>query len=202
MDKKLLAYICIAALVIFGLAVFLSLYFKSQDLNFQGRRTPLLPPSVFNDVDHSPRYASGVNLTAGICALLLVGYLFWVFYLKYKKDGQADLLAMENSLYKISLATGRTEYELFHKSAEGWSVAGHRIDEDFKRYMADQVLPYYARDFVRKNHKHIDESLIIKEEVEPTSLWDWAKALLVFPGCFFILVSMALLLGRIRIFSY
>ena len=202
MNKKLLAYICIVTLVIFGLAVFLGLYFKSADLNLQGRRIPLQPPRVFNDVDHGPRYAPEVNLIAGICALLLVGYLFWVFYLKYKKESQADLLAIENSLYKISLATGQTEYELFYKSAEGWSVPGDRIDEDFKRYMVDQVLPYYARDFIRKNHEHIDESLIIKEEVEPTSFWDWVKALLVFPGCFFLLVSMALLLGRLRIFSY
>jgi hypothetical protein len=76
---------------------------------------------------------------------------------------------MEDSLYKISLATGRTEYDLLHKSAESWSVSGNRIDQDFKSYMADQVMPYYAKDFVRKNQAHIDESLVVKKEVTPHS---------------------------------
>ena len=101
---------------------------------------------------------------------------------------------MENSLYKISLATGRTEYELLHKSAENWSVSGARIDQDFTRYMADQAMQYYAKDFVRKNQAHIDESLISKKEVTPTSWSDWAIALLVFPGSVLLLFLMIVLL--------
>jgi hypothetical protein len=101
---------------------------------------------------------------------------------------------MEDSLYEISLATGRTEYDLFCISAQDWSVSGDRIDQDFKIYMMDQVLPHYAKDFVRKNKIHLNESLILKKEVEPTSWSDWAKGLLVFPGSIVLLFSLALLL--------
>ena len=83
---------------------------------------------------------------------------------------------------------------IYYVSAEEWSVSGDRIDQDFKRYMADQVLPHYAKDFVRKNNMHLDESLVNKKEVEPTSWSDWAKALLVFPGSLLLLFFMAVLL--------
>jgi hypothetical protein len=57
-------------------------------------------------------------------------------------------------------------------------------------------MPHYAKDFVRKNQHHLDESLINRKEVEPTSWLDWTKALLVFPGSILALFSMtALLLG-------
>jgi hypothetical protein len=145
---------------------------------------------LINDVDSEPRYASEMKLIAGICALLLVGYLFGFVCRKFKEDSKADMLAMENSLYNISLATGQTEYHLFCKSAEEWAVSGDRIDQDFKRYMAHQVLPYYAKDFVRRNQAHIDELLVKKEEVKPTSWSDWVKALLVFPGSVLFLFSI------------
>jgi hypothetical protein len=134
-----------------------------------------------------------MKLIAGICALLLVGYLFWAFYRKIQIISRADQIARERSLYNISLATGRTEYDLFCKSAEDWSVSSHRINQDFKRYMIDESLPYYVADFVRKGHEHIDEALIKKNPVESSSVWDWAKALLIFPGCFFLILFMALI---------
>ena len=143
-----------------------------------------------------PGQASGIHLTAGICALLLVGYLFWFMIRKFQVDSRAESLAKKNSLYTISLATGRTEYDLFQKSAEGWSVSVERIDRDFKRYMADQVMPHYAMDFVRKNREQIDESLFVKKDTKPASWSDWAIAVLVFPGSILMLYALMALFDR------
>jgi hypothetical protein len=139
---------------------------------------------------------SGYQLTAGICALLLVGYLFWSLIRKSQRDSQNEKIVRANSLYDLSLATGRTEYDLFHKSAEGWSVSADRIDQDFKRYMADQVMPYYAQDFVRKNREHVDKSLMIQKEAKSTSWTDWAIALSVFPGSILFLYIIIMLFDR------
>jgi hypothetical protein len=140
---------------------------------------------------------SGYQLTAGVCALLLVGYLFWSLIRKSHRDSQNEKIARDNSLYDLSLATGRTEYDLFHKSAEGWSVSADRIDQDFKRYMADQVMPHYAQDFVRKNREHVDESLIIPKEAKSTSWTDWAIALSVFPGSILFLYIIVMLFDQV-----
>jgi len=193
MDKRISVLYSIVALVLLSMAVFI--FFGPEDRLDNTLGLSQRPATdIVSDVDDNPRYAPGFHLIAGICALLLVGCLFWACYRKFQIDSQAELIAMEDSLYEISLATERTEYYLFCKSAEEWSVSGDRIDQDFKRYMMDQVLPHYAKDFVRKNKIVLDESLVTKKEVEPTSWSDWAKGLLVFPGSVLLLFFMAVLL--------
>ena len=193
MDKRLSVSYYIVAFVMLGMAAFQ--FFNPDDrprdtLGFSRMHAT----HIVNHGDSAPRYMPAINLIAGICALFLVGCLFGACYRKFKKDSKAERVAMENSLYNISLATGRSEYDLFYKSAEAWSLSGDRIEKDFKRYMAEQIMPYYAKDFVRKNRAHIDESLVIKKEVKPTSRSDWAIALLVFPGSVLLLLCMALFL--------
>ena len=193
MDKNERVYFSIVLIVILlAMGVF---HLISPEDKFDNRSMYILMPvaEIVSDADREPRYVSEMNLIAGICALLLVGYLFRTLYRKFKSDSQADQLAMKDSLYPISLATGRTEYNLLRRSAEEWAVSGDRIDQDFKRYMAHGVLPYYAKDFVRKNRTHIDKSLIKKKEIKPTSWLDWVKALLVFPGSLLFLFSVSFL---------
>ena len=140
--------------------------------------------------------APGTHLIAGICALLLVAYLYWSCYRKFQKDNLTELKVRNKTLYNISLKTGRTEYDLFHKSAEGWSVSNEKIEQDFKRYMSEQVMPHYAQDFVRKNQEQIDESLITRKKIQPTTWKDWAIALLVFPGSVLVLYFLMSLFDK------
>lgn len=189
MDKRLPVFYYVVAFAMLGMSVFH--FFSSDDRSSNTMGLPRVhttPIVIYGD--YHPGYNPTLNLIGGICALFLVGSLYWICYRKFKKDGRAELDARQNSLYDISQATGRNEYDLFHKSAEKWSVSSDQIEEDFKRYMADQVLPYYAQDFVRKNRAQIDESLVIKKEVKPTSWSDWAIALLVFPGSLLLLLVM------------
>jgi hypothetical protein len=189
MDKRLPVFYYVVAFAMLGMSVFH--FFNSDDRSLDTMRMPRMDATpVVNGGDYDPRYNPALDLIGGICALFLFGYLYWACYRKFKKDSKAELVASENSLYDISLATGQNEYDLFYKSAEKWSVSDDKIEEDFKRYMAEQALPYYAQDFVRKNKAHIDKSLFIKKEVKPTSWSDWAKALLVFPGSLLLLLAM------------
>ena len=181
MDKKIVAFYSIVALVMLSMAVYLSV--STEDRSYDTNGLIQMPtPYTAQDIERNPRYNPVNNLIAGLCALLLVGYLFWFIYRKSELDDRIESAVRKESLYDISLKTGRTEYDLFNKSANEWSVSDKVMDQDFKRYMSDQVTPYYAKDFVRKNRAHIDESLIRKKEVKPTSWSDWAVALLVFPG--------------------
>ncbi len=195
MDKKLLAFYCIAAALIIAGAFFLGRYFNPDTARFNASELRFQQSNVVYNVDHSQLDAPEKTIIGGTLALLLVGYFFWFFYRKFVKDNRTYANSLVRLLAEISSATGLNEYEIFRLSAENWSVSGDRINEDFKRYMAAQVLPYYLVDFIRKNHKHIDESLMKNEEVEPTSLWDWAKALLIFPGCFFLPLLISFIFG-------
>jgi len=189
MNKRLRNLCSISALLLLGLAVLL---FAGPDTMFDNARGLLQRPASYveNHADYGQPYASLMNAIGGICALLLMGYLFWVLYRKFQTDHRAELIAPERSLYNITLATGRTEYDLFCQSAEEWSVPVSRIDQDFTRYMTDQIMPYYVKDFVRRNQANIDEPCINKKELKPASRSDWAKALLVFPGSVLLLLIM------------
>ena len=90
-------------------------------------------------------------------AAIGVGALFQVLQILKKKITRDRPATMEDQLYKIARVTGKSEYDVFCKSAESWPITRETIDQDFKAYLIDQSVPYYVADFVRKNKKHIDE---------------------------------------------
>ena len=92
-----------------------------------------------------------------LCTVISVGALFQILHGLNKKLIYEQPVTIEDQLYKISRITGKSEYDVFCKSAENWPITGEKIDQDFKSYLLHQRVPYYVVDFVRKNKKHIDE---------------------------------------------
>jgi len=91
------------------------------------------------------------------CAKNLAGALFQIRHGLNQKIIRKRPAAIEDHLYKIARVTGKSEYDVFCKSAESWPVTSKKIKQDFKVYLLHQRVPYYVADFVRKNKKHIDE---------------------------------------------
>ena len=73
------------------------------------------------------------------------------------KNAEDDPFILDDYLGKITRVTGHSVYDTFYKSAEGWQVSRDRIEKDFRIYLASQNVPYYVKDFIRKNQKQIDE---------------------------------------------
>ena len=94
---------------------------------------------------------------SSICVVMFGAMLYNTFFGLPRMVNKDKPLPMEFYLYKIARLTGKSEYDVFCKSAEGWPVSQARIDQDFKRYLNHQSIPHYVNDFVRKNKKHIDE---------------------------------------------
>jgi hypothetical protein len=94
--------------------------------------------------------------------MLLAGVFFRLLF-HWNKTSESDTpKTMEDYLYKIARVTGKSEYDIFLKSAEEWPISRRKIEEDFKDYLIYQFVPYYVRDFVRKNKEHVDELRIPK----------------------------------------
>ncbi len=62
----------------------------------------------------------------------------------------------EEYLAGMAKKRGRSEYDLFHISAKEWHIQVGRIDEDFKKYLVNGDLPYYVKDYIRKNREKAD----------------------------------------------
>jgi hypothetical protein len=192
MNKKLLIIFVILGLVVLGRAM-IQLDQPVDDFHRYSATAREYTPHSAGERDSDSQSVFGLSTVAGICALYLLCYLFVFIILKAKKEIQAELEARENSLYNLSLETGRSEYELFQISAEHHLIPSDRISQDYRRYMTDLTMPYYARDFVRRNETQIDPSLMKeKEEVKPNTWQDWVKVLVVFPGSIILLISMIL----------
>ena len=93
-------------------------------------------------------------------AVIFGGALSQMLHWLRKKVSRERPVTIGDQLYKIARVTGKSEYDVFCKSAENWPVARHTIEQDFKSYLLHQNVPYYVVDFVRKNKKHIDELYI------------------------------------------
>jgi hypothetical protein len=185
-----LIFLAIVGLVVIGMAI-IQMEEPVDDFQRYSATAREYSPHIAGERDSDSQSLFGMNTVAGICALYLMCYLFWFNIRLSQRDRQAELEANENSLYNISQETGRSEYELFQISAKRWLVSKDRIDQDFKRYMANQTMPFYAKDFVRRNQSQIDPSLMKeKEEVKPNSWQDWIKVLVIFPGSIIMLISM------------
>jgi len=64
--------------------------------------------------------------------------------LQKKKRSDVDLLFDCARIFDCS------EYDIFHKSGEKWGFSDDRIEEDFRDYLLQNELPYYVKEFVRK----------------------------------------------------
>ena len=98
-----------------------------------------------------------IDGVGALSAVMLVWCLARIHWSRAQKNSQSDPIAIEDYLQKITHITGHSVYDTFHKSAEDWHIPADRIDKDFSRYLSSQSIPYYVKDFVRKNQKHIDE---------------------------------------------
>ena len=99
-----------------------------------------------------------MHLIGALCRPVMFAAMLHNAFLRLRKKPKEDKpLPMEFYLYKIARLTGKSEYDVFCKSAEDWPVPQARIEQDFKRYLCHQSTPHYVNDFVRKNKKHIDE---------------------------------------------
>ena len=98
-----------------------------------------------------------LNLLGAFGLVMLGKMLSSTFFHLPKKLKEDQPLPMEYYLFKIARVTGKSEYEVFCKSAEDWPVSQARIEQDFKRYLCHQDVPHYVNDFVRRNKTHIDE---------------------------------------------
>lgn len=155
MDKKVLIFFSIFALVMIGGSFSISLWIfpkivgSSRHMGFghAGMIEPA-PGAVLNS-NVLLFIIAQMTVTAGV--ILLVGRQL----VKRVKWNRPDSIG--GYLFKISRLTGKSEFEIFREAAEDWPVADTTIERDFNAYMVTDHTPYYVNHFVRKNQKHIDE---------------------------------------------
>jgi hypothetical protein len=155
MDKKVLIFFSIFAIVMIGGSFTLSLWIfpkivsNSRYIGFGN--SGMIEPSPGIVFTREALILIITQMVVTIVVVLLVGRQL------IKRINQDRPDTVQGYLFKMSRITGKSEFEIFHIAAEDWPVSDNQIELDFNTYMALDNTPYYVNHFVRKNQQHIDK---------------------------------------------
>ncbi len=85
--------------------------------------------------------------------LLVILAAFLYFELMRRLDrywANRTPMSDEERLWNHALNQGISEYDVFKRAADGWSLGPQTADADFKAYLKTDILPHYVRDYLRK----------------------------------------------------
>jgi hypothetical protein len=84
-------------------------------------------------------------------------------------------------LWRLKEITGKSEYEIFHIAAaeKGWPE--YQVEKHFKKFLSDQTLPVYVKEFLEDGKEHISAYQSAGEDL-------FNKRLLVFYALLTILI--------------
>ena len=87
--------------------------------------------------------------------------LITIIYLQIIRDlerrfARRTPLSDEEYFTILARQAGCSEYDLFFRAAENWQIGKTRIESDFKDYLNSGVLPYYAKDYSRRERGRIE----------------------------------------------
>ena len=95
-----------------------------------------------------------IDWRAIVFPLMVVSYFQLLRYLDRRYARKKPFTDQE---YLMSLARFMecSEYDIFMEAAKPWRVSKQHVDEDFKKYLLAEQIPYYVADFIRKVGKEI-----------------------------------------------
>ncbi len=82
-----------------------------------------------------------------LAALLYIVIIYGV----ERRRRQKTLFSEEDYLALMALEKECSEYDIFCVATEDWRISKDRMENDFKDYLKHGYLPFYVKDYVRKN---------------------------------------------------
>ena len=94
-------------------------------------------------------------------AIFSVLFFLRVMLIVYLRASQRNLvknkpLTLNEYLWKLKQITGKSEYELFHIAAEEKGWPDYQVERHFKRYLENQTLPDYVKEFLEDGREYIN----------------------------------------------
>ena len=83
----------------------------------------------------------------------------WIAYLRFIKSRwkAQNSISPEQYLWELRKITGKGEYELFHIAAKEKGWPENQVENHFRRFLEDQTLPIYMKQFLEEGQAYIDE---------------------------------------------
>ena len=72
-----------------------------------------------------------------------------------RRTAKQRVLTDEDYIAIMARQSESSEYNIFHIAAKDWNVSKEKVEQDFRDYLLRSQLPYYIRDFVRRNKEDV-----------------------------------------------
>jgi hypothetical protein len=89
-------------------------------------------------------------------AIFLIVMLMVYLWASLRNLIRIRALDPQEYLWRLKQITGQSEYEIFHIAAgeKGWP--DYQVERHFKRYLQDQTIPAYVKEFLEDGKEYID----------------------------------------------
>lgn len=94
--------------------------------------------------------------TEWIFLLMATSGITWILLRQRYRAARVCAWKTSDYIQMMVKVTGKSEYEVFCKSAESWQINEGQIKTDYKTFQQKSIIPFYVSDFVRKNKHHLD----------------------------------------------
>jgi len=85
-----------------------------------------------------------------LATLLYIVIIYGVKHVERRKTPKT-ILSEEAYLPLMARQKECSEYDIFGLACEDWRISKTRMEIDFKHYLKQGHLPYYVKDYVRRN---------------------------------------------------
>jgi hypothetical protein len=95
-----------------------------------------------------------IDWRAIVFPLMVISYFQLLRYLDRRYARKKPFTDQE---YLMNLARFMkcSEYDIFMEAAKPWQVSKQHVEDDFKKYLLSEQIPYYVADFIRKVGKDV-----------------------------------------------
>ncbi len=74
-----------------------------------------------------------------------------IIYVVERRTRQKTLFNEEDCLALMAREKECSEYDIFCLATKDWRISKDRMENDFKDYLKHGYMPFYVKDYVRKN---------------------------------------------------
>ena len=91
-----------------------------------------------------------------LITLFLLMMLFVYLWASQRNLAKNRISSPQEYFWKLKQITGKSEYELFHIAAQEKGWPAYHVEKHFKRYLENQSLPEYVKEFLEDGQEYIN----------------------------------------------
>ena len=95
-----------------------------------------------------------VGLKPFILPLTTIAFIYIIHMYSLRQE-KRRFISEDEFLWRFARVNNCSEYDVFIKATEDWSVSKTQVEEDFKDYLIHGEMPHYVRHFIRKHKDYL-----------------------------------------------